>query len=171
MTIAKIMSLLPVPDDIVEEKNHDWGSVFSELGTKLPKDYIEFLSVYGSGVIGDFLWILNPHSLNRNLNLEKMRYFREAYQVLRQDHPAYYPREFQEFLPWGFTDNGDSIVWINNGMEPNEWLVGIQAADPSQEELTGLTMLDFLEALLENRLVSSILPRQFLDSEKEFRPL
>jgi len=171
MTISKILELLPVPSDAVEEKDHNWAPIYSKLGTVLPQDYIEFLSIYGSGSIGDFLWVMNPHSQNRSLNLEQMQYFRDAYRVLRSDHPLYYPRKPDDFLPWAFTDNGDVVFWLKEGAKPDQWLVGIQAADPTQEEQTDFTTSEFLEALLEKRLASSILPSQFLEADKEFTPL
>ena len=49
-------------------------------------------------------------------------------------------------------------------------MVCIQAFDRSQEEETGLNTQAFLEALLEKKLSSSILPAQFLEAEKQFTP-
>ena len=113
-----------MPENTTEVTDHDWAAVCSKLGVPdLPTVYKEFVSTYGTGYIGNFLWVMNPFSANPNINLEKILYFRSAYQTLRQAHPMYYPREFGTFLPWAATDNGDSIVWLLDGNSPDDWQV------------------------------------------------
>jgi len=168
MTLSRIVELLPVPDVATENERGDCDSLSVEFGVRFPDIFIDFVSTYGTGSIGGFLWILNPFSKNPNLNLDQARYFRNAYQNLRNDFPEYYPRRSDEFLPWAFTDNGDAVVWLIDEGDPNDWCVCVQASDPAQEEMTGLNTQEFLEALLEKRLASSILPVQFLEADKQF---
>ncbi|MGR2741105.1 SMI1/KNR4 family protein [Billgrantia sp. Q4P2] len=168
MSIERIKKIMPVPDRAVEAGGHDWASLSSELKKDFPKDYKEFVSLYGTGSIGEFLWIINPFSINPNLNLEKVFYFLYAYQSLRQDFPDLYPRKKESFWPWGFTDNGDCLFWLLDGGSPDKWQVGIQASDPSSEEMTNMTTSEFLEALVEKRFSSVIFPAEFLVEDKEF---
>jgi len=168
MIIARIKELLPVPETTSENYKGDWNALPLEFGGRFPDSYKEFVSTYGTGSIGGFLWVLNPFSQNPSLNLDQAEYFRSAYQSLKANFPQYYPRGKEDFLPWAFTDNGDAIVWLIDGSDPNEWPVCVQASDPSQEEISNLNTQEFLEALLEKKLASSILPSQFLDAEKQF---
>ncbi|NKD55997.1 MULTISPECIES: SMI1/KNR4 family protein [unclassified Haematospirillum] len=171
MGIEQITELLPVPEKTTESAVSDWYSISAALQCEFPSDYKLFISTYGTGVIGGFLWILNPFSSNSNLNLEKALYFRHAYQQMKEKFPTDYAREVDTFLPWGVTDNGDSLVWLIEGENPNIWQVAIFSSDQANEEKSGLTMSDFLVALLEKKVRSSILPLQFLEAEKLFVPL
>lgn len=54
----------------------------ARLGMVLPDDYKDFLREYGSGRVGQFLWIFNPFSKNENLNLERQVRLQAA--VLRE---------------------------------------------------------------------------------------
>ena len=87
---------------------------------------------------------------------------------MRDDFPKYYPRTRNDSLPWAFTENGDAIVWVVIEGDPNEWHICLHSSDPAQEEMTGLNTQAFLEALLDKRLTSSILPTDFSASEKAF---
>lgn len=171
MTLVRIIELLPVPTEASEQGSGSWGTLPEEFGRRLPEAYVDFVSTYGTGSIGAFLWVLNPFSNNPSLNLDQARYFRDAYQSLRDSFPQYYARKIDDFLPWAFTDNGDAIVWVVDDGDPNEWRVCIQSSDPAQEEMTDLNTQAFLEALLEKKLVSSILPSDFLEAEKMFAPV
>lgn len=168
MTLTRIVELLPIPANNSEQGLGNWDALPEEFGRRFPDTYVDFVSTYGTGSIGAFLWILNPFSENPSLNFDQARYFRDAYQSLRDDFPKYYPRKRNGFLPWAFTDNGDAIVWVTDEGDPNEWQVCVQSPDPAQEEMTNMNTQAFLEALLEKRLRSSILPMDFLDSDKEF---
>ncbi|PXW72727.1 SUKH superfamily protein [Loktanella sp. PT4BL] len=168
MTLSRIVELLPPPTNTSEQGRGNWGALPEEFGGRFPDTYVDFVSTYGTGSIGAFLWVLNPFSKNSSLHLDQARYFRDAYQSLQEDFPQYYPRKPNDFLPWAFTDNGDAIVWVTDDGDPNEWHVCVQSSDPAQEEMTYLNTQDFLEALLEKRLTSSILPMDFLVSEKAF---
>ncbi|MEO0931109.1 MAG: SMI1/KNR4 family protein, partial [Pseudomonadota bacterium] len=135
MTLSRIIELLPVPPNASEQGGGDWGALPEDFGGRFPEAYVDFVSTYGTGSIGGFLWVLNPFSQNPSLSLDQARYFRDAYQSLRDDFPQYYLRNADDFLPWAFTDNGDAIVWITNEDNPNEWSVCIQSSDPAQEEM------------------------------------
>ena len=60
MTIEKITELLAVPKTTSGNDNSDWDALPAGLGKRLPNVYKEFVSIYGTGSIGGFLWVLNP---------------------------------------------------------------------------------------------------------------
>jgi hypothetical protein len=49
--IRKLTKILPPPSQPVEASG-DWDEVERTLGTALPDDYKEFISLYGTGFIG-----------------------------------------------------------------------------------------------------------------------
>ncbi|MEW4454582.1 SMI1/KNR4 family protein [Bremerella sp. JC817] len=55
----KSFSKLVVPPSEPMYTNEDWQQVERSLGIELPKDYKQFISVYGSGTLQSFLHILN----------------------------------------------------------------------------------------------------------------
>lgn len=160
---------MPPPSVVNDGGDIDWSNIESEVKTILPDDYKQFISVYGTGAIGGFLWVLNPHSSNENLNLDKILYFHDAYFQMKELFPEEYKRpRFPEqgaFLTWAVSDNGDSLFWIVDGNDPNKWKVGIHDHDQGREELFPMGMTEFLVFLLENNLSSNILPDDFTKSK------
>ena len=171
MNIDKIKSILPILGVPSENEGIIWEPLHSKIGFSFPKIYIEFIENYGTGSINNFFWIINPFSTNSSLSLDQSFYFLEAYSNLKDDFPEYYTRDVKLFFPWGFTDNGDSIVWSIDDSDPDQWSVIIQSSDPSIEETTDMTTVDFIEAILNNTLESSILPQDFLESKKTFQSI
>lgn len=169
MGIERIKEIMAVPAHKMDSVGHQWDLFPSDLAMTLPTVYKEFLSAYGTGVINEFLWILNPFSANKNLNIEKMRYYQFSYRHMQEVFPDDYERNVPgSFLTWASTDNGDGVFWVIDGGHSNEWQVGIHSSDQGEEELTGLNTTQFFESLVKNTLKSLILPRQFLESEKIF---
>lgn len=175
MDISEIMLRLPLPGSPKETDELEWDRIERALGVDLPRDYKDFVSIYGTGSIGHFLWVFNPSSKNRSLNGEAIRYFLTSYENLKHDLPADYIRpafpSVNSFLPFAVTDNGDTLVWILNGMHSDSWKVGIMSSNQSNEEIFELGFVAFLVQLLDKKIVSSILPHQFLKADKKFNPL
>ncbi|QDD88202.1 SMI1/KNR4 family protein [Pseudomonas oryzihabitans] len=162
--ITDLFSILPPTREQRFFDDMTWSHFESAWQVSLPKDFKGFISVYGGGVIDDFVWILSPFSKNSNLNFEKSRYFREAYLVMQQDFPLDYPRPNYplpgSFLPWAVTDNGETFFWVVSG-EADSWKVGIHSVDQGEEEIYNLGCVEFLLGLLRGDFLSKILPRQF----------
>ena len=172
MSIERIMALMPVPEKPVEAEGHDWSRIPEKFGVKaLPTDYMTFVATFGSGSIGDFLWVMNPFSENQNLNTGMSRYLRDSYDFMKQEFPKDYRRDSGTFVPWALTDNGDSLIWISCEKDPDEWHVVIQNKDQSEEEITNLTTSEFLIAVLDKSLDSKILPSEWLALDKPFKPI
>lgn len=175
MDFAEITVRLPRPSAPKEAGQLDWDAVERDFGVKFPTGYKKFVSTYGTGSIGGFLWIFNPNSVNRSLNSEAIRYFQSSYEELKQDFPSDYARpafpSVGSFLPWAVTDNGDTLVWIIDNGPEDKWCVGIMGSDQVQEEISELDFVEFAVHLLDHKIDSAILPQQFLKMDKWFEPV
>ena len=170
--LARLTALLPPPARPSEAIGHDWSAFGAAHGLRTPRDWRAFLSLYGTGAIGGFLWVLNPFSANPALNAEAIAPLRGAYAVMKERFPEDHPRDPAAFLPFGLTDNGDSLAWLMEGDDPDAWTIAVFDGSQAEEavETTGLTLLPFLLALLEGRLRSAILPPDFLSGPFAFTP-
>ncbi|KTB79733.1 SMI1/KNR4 family protein [Pseudomonas syringae] len=130
----------------------------------LPEDFKEIISVYGGGLVDDFICILDPTSSNGSLNFEKSKYFQDAYTSMQQEFPSDYPRPRHpaknSFLPWAVTNNGETFVWIIDG-DVNAWKTAIHSVDQGDEELYSCGCLELLLKILLREIKSAILPSQF----------
>ena len=173
MDFAEITKRLPQPSFPKEIDELDWDAIERDFSVEFPTDYKKFVSTYGTGSIGQFLWVINPSSENRSLNGEAIRYFQSSYEELKQDFPADYTRpEFpseKSFLPWAVTDNGDTLVWIVGSGPSDGWCVGIMGSDQVEEEISELGFVEFFVHLLDRKIMSAILPEQFLQMDKTFQ--
>ncbi len=170
MSIETLMKIMPPPDNPIDN-NSDWISVEKQSGYRFPDNYKQFINFYGTGGIGDFLWILNPFSENEFINFNRINDILDAYESV---DPMYleiskrprYPEE-DSFLPWAITDNGDSVIWVVNGPREN-WTVGIQSADLLVEETFEMNMVQFLESLITFNLDTKVFPGEFLEDVGTF---
>ena len=163
MMMDQLVNLLSPP----AQRNFDNAAlaVFeSDWGMQLPSDFKSLVSVYGSGSIDGFVWLLDPLSKNANLNFAKSKYFIGAYIFMQQEFSSDYPRPAYpakgSFFPWAVTDNGETFVWLI-GEEPESWRVAIHSSDQGEEEIYDFGCVEFIVKLLKGELLSRILPFQF----------
>ncbi len=132
----------------------DWPTVETEMRTSLPEDYKDFILRYGTGKIGEFIWVLNPAASNPNLNLIRrseeilraLREYRVSLAALGKTVPfAAFP-EPGGLLPWGGTDNGDVCYWRTGDPDPNEWHVVLNDGRGAIWEEFDVTMTQFIAA-------------------------
>lgn len=161
--ISKLINILPPPSQRAFD-NTAWASIESHENLRLPNDFKQLISIYGCGVVDDFIWVLDPFSKNPNLNFEKSKYFIDSYAVMRSEFLSDYPRPDYpaegSFLPWAVTDNGETLVWLVNG-EPDSWVVAIHSSDQGDEEVYNFGCVEFILKLLNRDISSKILPSQF----------
>lgn len=173
MDFSEITKRLPQPSMPKEAEELDWDTVERDLSVELPTSYKQFISTYGTGSIGEFLWVFNPSSANHSLNGQAIRYFQSSYEILQQDFPNDYTRPVfpseKSFLPWAVSDNGDTLVWIVDSGPSDSWCVGIMGSDQVEEEIFEFGFVEFIVQLLDRKIASSILPEQFLQLDKEFQ--
>lgn len=171
MNIDSILKhLLPPQKPIEIPTAEDFFAVEKRLGN-LPDDYKMFLARYGTGVINHFIWVLNPAASNQHLHLVSggepvLSALKELRSAGENCPYALYP-ETQGLLPFGKTDNGDSLFWLRIG-EPNKWPVVVNAARDAEYEKFDCRMTDFLDGILTRRLRCSIFPTDFPNAHPMF---
>ena len=176
MSIDFIFEVLPPPISPSENNgNGKWTNIESHLGTILPDDYKEYIAIYGSGCIGEFIWPFNPFSKNEHLNLINQVNIRiDALNTLRDQFEIKipYPLHPQEggLLPWAATDNGDVLFWLKEG-NPENWTIVINEARVEYYEHFETSMTGFIYKLLSKEILSSIIPTDFIDYQQVFRSL
>lgn len=169
--LENLKRIIPPPETPVFGGSINWVVIESKYNIFVPNDFKDLISVYGSGAIDGFVWLLNPASTNCHLNFDKSSYFLSSYRVMKEEFPDDYPRppypERDSFFPWAVTDNGETFVWIVSGT-PIEWKVGIHSVDQSIEEIYSMGTVEFLISLLRKEVKSRILPSQFPSENPQF---
>ena len=151
-SLAELVKLLP-PPNAPEETGGDWQRVEADLGTALPDDYKEFISIYGTGAISCELWILNPFAGCADFNL-----FRKL-EWLRQNYSAEYPRGGKHpfppeggLIPCGWSNANDFILWSTGG-PPNDWGTVIDKRQAlAFYEFPGVNFTDLLLRLVQRKI-------------------
>lgn len=166
MSINKIITILEPPVSPSESvKGIEWPLIEDKLN--FPSDYIDFINLYGSGRIADFVVIFNPFSGDENINffgqckliLEDLNYLIES----DKDYYKFslYP-ENNGLIPLGATDNGDYIFWVVNSVDSSDlWETAIIPARSSEVEYFGSGLITLLESLLVGRVKSQSFPDDF----------
>jgi len=171
--LDSLLKIMPPPEHPVECGTwEDWAGVQSELGLRLPVDYKYFINSYGTGKISDFLYVLNPFSANAYLNLKQQIWLvlgglRVTKQVSGSEevpYPLY--AEPGGLLPWGITDNGDTLYWLTRGENPDKWTVVIGDARGPEWEEYDQYMVEFLAKVLLGEAVSKIMGDNLCVDEK-----
>lgn len=171
--INKLINLL-TPPEFPLESGAGMAWPFFEDQLAFPTDYIDFINVYGSGRIADFILIFNPFSKNENINffeqnkliLEDLNYLIDS----DRDYYKYqlYPKD-NGLIPLGVTDNGNYIFWTATSKNNSE-LWGTAIMDPRSPDVeyfeNNITIL--LEGLLEHKIKPKLFPDNFLPTTINF---
>lgn len=173
MSVSDIVSLMTPPQMPNEAPmNGEWPESEAKLGTSLPTDYKEFINLFGTGKIDNFLWIFNPFSQNENLNLEAQLHTQLTALSELQTYGEILPyRLFPEqdgIFPFASTENGDILFWQTKGM-PDEWTVVVNEARSPEWEMFAMTMSEFLLKTLKRQIHPKAFPSAF-PSSSTFTP-
>jgi len=155
--------VLPPKEPYEATGSQNWLEVESALKTSLPRDYKDYINSFGSGQLGELLWVFNPFASDPRLNLlvqvEQIlgmwRSTKAEYGEVECPYPLY--PEPDGLLPWGYLDTGGSLYWQTSGL-PEEWIVVLNESRGPKVERFHETMTGFLTALLSRNLPSNILP-------------
>ncbi|KDN87781.1 SMI1/KNR4 family protein [Kitasatospora cheerisanensis] len=93
------------------------------LGVRLPPDYLDFLAVYGAGLLDDFLLIAAPATAPGHQNtsiLELTGTFRRA---AAEPYMARDLGDGEAYIHWGVDGGGGSYLWRIEGESSAEWPV------------------------------------------------
>ncbi|MEO3945334.1 SMI1/KNR4 family protein [Gorillibacterium sp. CAU 1737] len=169
----KLIAILTPPETPHKPGSvEEWREAAEQLGTDLPADYKEFLRIYGTGGVGDFLWILTPFDPDVNINLSiRQRELCEAYLVSKTNFPEYYPYEAYPapggLLPWAYTDNGDELYWLTEG-PPDQWTVVVYESRSPDCHVYPVRMTDFLYGFLSGETPCEAFPDDFPDEDTAY---
>jgi hypothetical protein len=165
MTLADLLSLIPPPSKPYETGgDRSWSEIERSLGTALPSDYKRFIELYGTGELGGFIWVYNPFSSSRGLNL--LVQAPEVLHTWRSKRARYPDREYPHriypestgLFPWAHIDTGAELFW-RTSEDPERWTIVVsEARGPEFEKFDG-SMTSFLANLLAGKLKSEILPK------------
>lgn len=170
MSTTELRTLLTpplVPEHVPTEDG--WNYAEQTLGTELPLDYKEFLEVYGSGKIDDFLWVLNPASPNPYGNL--ITCWRDQQGVFEHMQNGSAPLRYElhpaspGLLPLGQTDNGDTMFYLCNG-KPSDWKIAWLPSRDEDVQVFDMGLTEFLVAAMRHEL--DVLPN---DLAADFLPI
>ncbi|RSM26375.1 SMI1/KNR4 family protein [Aeromonas salmonicida] len=162
-----VLNNILVPPSLPNESG--MGEVWPSIDERFsfPKDYIEFINVYGTGRVADFMVIFNPFSKNQNINFfEQKKIIIDDLGYLNNEDPEYfkynlYP-DINGLLPIGVTDNGDYIFWVVSDLENcNEWGTAIIASRSPDVEFFDENITSLLAGLLSTKITSGSLPKSF----------
>lgn len=172
MSAIDVAKLIPPPDNPNEApQQHEWPQIEAQLGTSLPVDYKDFISLYGTGKIDNFLWIFNPLSQNENINLAtQIRIQLDALSELQtygEILPYKLYPERDGIFPFGITENGDVLYWKTTG-SPAAWSVLVNEARSPEWEAFSMTMTEFLLEVLNRRIHPSAFPAVFPSNAPAF---
>jgi hypothetical protein len=161
MSVKELCAILSFPDSPVENDGA-WQKIEDELGISFPDDYKQFIDIFGTAYIGNFIYVLNPFAENRNFNFSEqhimiLEAFREIGSFFGGEKFPYplYPDK-GGLLPWGFSINGDHLFWFAQG-EPQEWTIAVDESRGASFETYNDSMSSFLVKLLKKEIQSEIL--------------
>ncbi|MDD5035615.1 MAG: SMI1/KNR4 family protein [Methylococcaceae bacterium] len=173
-TISNIRTILRPPVSPVDPPDSLIWNNLEINGLILPLDYKEFLELYGSGHIDNFIFLFNPRSRNQNLNLSlqielQLQALRDLKKLFDIDIPySLFPTK-GGILPFGATDNGDILFWITRG-EPNDWTIVVMDSRAPEWSEHNTNMLDFLFDILKKNINCPIFPQGFPSEQPDFKP-
>ena len=78
--------------------------------------------------------------------------------------------EPEGLLPWGGTENGDTLFWLTEG-EADNWSVLINESHSPEFERYNEDMTSFLAKLITGRIKSKIITNKVLDKKHLFTPI
>ncbi|MEV6977399.1 SMI1/KNR4 family protein [Kitasatospora sp. NPDC093806] len=147
--IAALTGVLP-PDHGADERV-DWTAAEARWGTRFPRDYTAFMSVYGGGSTGELV-VLAP------LPKEGVRWSPDAF--AEETENVRYTWEMlggqdgldldpAHLLAWGVTSGADILCWLTTDPDPDRWPV-LVCGRHTREDFTlyPYGMADFLRGLL-----------------------
>lgn len=162
--IHEIQRLLPPPAH-PRNNSGDWQRAEENLGLRLPADYKQFISFYGTVKICNYLWVYNPFayasqcSSFRDLMIALNALYEESPHGLGNPSVPLYP-ESGGLLPVIGTDNSDLISWITVG-EPETWKLFAWFYPGPEAVILENTITECLLNLLN--LTSPLLPEHIPD--------
>lgn len=156
-----LRQLLPPPPGAGEDI--DWAAAETRWGTGFPRDYKDFMAVYGIGgirseEIGE-IGILGPfptgaHEYSPDDFEDETGNARLAWEEEGADHESL-DLDPEHILAWGYTSHADMLCWLTSDPDPDKWPVLLFARHGREIcEVVPMGMVEFLRRLLTDELPS-----------------
>ena len=151
--VAELRRLVPPPAH-PDGADGDWTACERELQLRLPEDYKEFISAYGSGTLCRSLEILSPFDSPQRWRTTVRGWWENWARIYDcwGDFPRAlpYPRypAVPGLLPWGTYCDANVWSWYPAG-EPHEWRLVYDERHQEFIEVPGLGFAEFLVAALK----------------------
>ncbi len=162
-TVDALVKQVPPPSSGFQPASKDWLDVEKKLGLTLPDEYKTIVETYGDFYWANFLYLLNPFSNNKYLNLfAQLEMTLAAERQTQSSFPEFYPfplyPEANGVLPLFITDNGDTGFWITY-LQPEKWSLLVKGARSPEFEVHFFSIARFLYQFTGDRFQSIILPK------------
>ncbi|MEV7816113.1 SMI1/KNR4 family protein [Streptomyces flaveolus] len=160
--IAALRQVLP--PDLGADEHIDWQAAEARWGTRFPRDYMAFMSVYGVGSIGS-QHSIGEVGIDAPLPTESPLWPHGDLQEETENARATWEDlggqegldiEPEHILAWGNTSGADILCWLTTDPDPDQWPVLIFDRQMLLEPFTIFRcgMVEFLRKLLLGELDS-----------------
>lgn len=155
----------------------DWKNLpfAPEFKIRFQEGYQYYINTLGTGIIFDFIWILNPFSKMKTHNLfDVLKGRKEDYHYLMEGSKykfdfEFYPHKYG-LIPFARTENGDYIYWQINGFDETKWPIIILDSEDQEIEKYDMSFDDFIKNIRKNEISSKVLTFENIKINA-FRPL
>lgn len=135
-----------------------WEGLFDTLGSRLPREYVELMEVYGAGSWSGWLRFPAPLRTAAPRFPAFVEETLEAYEELRKGFPDWYRLATWPapggFLPFADSIDGDHLGWLAQGDDPDAWPLVFWPRHADQGPALEGGLLDTLLAWQRGRLVT-----------------
>ncbi|MEU9688652.1 SMI1/KNR4 family protein [Amycolatopsis japonica] len=138
----------------------DWSAVERKLGSRLPRDYVEFCTLYPALIADKFIRIEHPSCSNENLNLLMDGMERtEELRKLVEEFPEQYAfgafPSLDGLLCWGSSASSEQLYWLTAG-SVDDWKVVVGDYEDDHMVFDG-GFAEFLVEIFSGRLNTPVL--------------
>lgn len=181
-SLQKLVEIAPPPGKpVAPGAPADWSRVESEIGTRLPQDFKDYIALYGAGQWGDFFGIMDPFYEWKHPDAQEdwVGWMTKRVGPLK-DMRSEFPEEVAPFdlhpapnglLPIGYDDNGGTMCWQTTGA-PDSWpIICLDEGLTKEYDMFEMSLTSFLAALLHGEVTPRTFPPDFFPiPQPAFRP-
>ncbi|MEO3799635.1 SMI1/KNR4 family protein [Nonomuraea sp. B1E8] len=147
--IAALAKILP--PDLGADEEIDWSAAEARWGTRFPRDYMAFMSIYGAGSFAE-VGILMPLpkeyiQWDPGTFEEETEHARDTWEMLGGQEGL--DIDPNHILAWGITSGPDILCWLTTNPDPDQWPVLVCGRHtPEDFTLFPCGMVEFFRRLL-----------------------
>lgn len=179
MNITDLIAILPPPANphCSNAKMDEWIAIEKTLDLTLPNSFKSYINAYGTGIVGDYICILNPLSTNPKTN-----FLNNLETIIRAENETgdltlpLYPSK-PGLLPFATTYDGHTFFWHTIGA-PDNWPILLKEIRSKNTEEYQMNIVEFLCGILNTTqfeqtdlLSSSRLLKNYVDRNAPFQAL